>query len=248
MITNRNKLIGVVVVLIAIVGLVWFLVKGGGEQQVSRLDAADTVGNFYGEWLTAVKQPETAEPNIKTLAKSPILSKELRDKIRKVQKDSSNTIDPVLCQATIPEEISTRRVSTGEDEVQILITSKDKNVTNQALVTVSKLNEGWYINDIACSLGEFAPEREFSFEKEGFLLKNSIPKPYNPENWHLVFEDNGAQGNVVPLFFDKESQCTSLDGSKSVCVPSQFAEATKVRVRSQMTERGASVKQLEFVK
>lgn len=245
---SKNKIIGVVVVLVLIVGLIWFLTKGGGEQQVSRLDAVDTVGTFYGEWLTATKQPKTAEPSIKTLTKSPILSKELRDKIKKVQKDSSNTIDPVLCQATIPEDISTRRVYTGENEVQILVTSKDKNVTNQALVTVNKLNEGWYINDIACSLGEFAPEREFSFEKEGFLLKNSIPKPYNPENWHIVFEEDGAQGNVVPLFFDKDSQCTSLDGSKSVCAPAQFTEATKISIRGQMTERGVSVDQLMFVK
>lgn len=245
---NKNKLIGVVVILVAIVGLVWFLVKGGGEQQVSKLDAVDTVGNFYEQWLKAVKQPETAEPTIKTLAKSPILSKELRDKIKNVQKDSSITIDPVLCQSIVPEEISSRRVFIGENEAQMLVMSKDKNVANQALVTLKKYNEGWYIYDIECSLGEFAPEREFSFEAEGFLLKNSIPKPYNPENWHIVFEEDGKLGNVVPLLFDAESQCTTLGGSKSVCAPAQFAEATKVSVRGQMTERGATVKQLEFVK
>lgn len=243
-----KKIIGVVVVLVAIVGLVWFIAKGSGEQQVSKLDAVDTAGDFYHKWLSAAQQPTDADPSLTTLAKSPILSKSLRDKIKSVQNDSNATIDPVLCQTTVPEEISTRRVYTSEDEVQILVTSKDKNATSQALVTLKKYNDGWYINDIECSLGEFAPEQEFSFEKEGYLLKDSIPTPYSPKDWHLVFEDNGEPGHVVPLFFDSESQCTSLDGSNSVCKPEQFTEATKVFVRSQMTERGANVQQLKFVK
>ncbi len=244
---KKIKIIGVVAVLVAIVGLVWFFAKGGAEQQVSKLDATDTVGDFYDKWLKAAQMPTTADPNLATLAKSPILSKSLRAKIANAQKDSNTTTDPVLCQSTVPEDISMRRVFTSENEAQILVTSKDKNVTNQAFVTLNKYNNGWYINDIQCSLGEFAPEREFSFEKEGYLLKNSIPKPYNNKNWHLIFEDNGEPGHVVPLLFDSESQCTSLDGSKSVCKPDQFIEATKVFVRGQMTERGANVKQLEFV-
>ncbi len=239
------KIIGVVVALAIIIGLVWFN-RGGGEQQVSRLDVVDTARGFYDEWLLALKEPETAEPNIKTLAKSPILSKELRDKIKKAQKNEE--VDPVLCQTTVPEEISMRRVYLSEEEVQMLVTSKDTNVTEQALVVLKSLNEGWYINDIRCSLGEFAPEREFSFEKEGFLLKDSVPAPYDSKNWHLVFEQDGQMGHVVPLLFDGESECTSLDGTKSTCDTSTFAEALKVVVKSQMTERGAEVKYLEFVK
>ena len=235
-------------VLVAIVGLVWFFAKGSTEQQVSRLDAVDTVGDFYHQWLKAAQMPTEADPNLATLAKSSILSKSLRARLISAQKDSDTTTDPVLCQTTIPEDISIRRVYMSEDEAQILITSKDKNVTNQAFVILNRYNEGWYINDIQCSLGEFAPERKFSFEKAGYLLKDSIPKPYDPKNWHLVFEDNGELGHVVPLLFDSESQCIGIDGSKSVCKPDQFTEAIKVFVRSQMTERGADVKQLEFVK
>ena len=245
---KKTKIIGVVVVLLAIICLIWFFTRGSGEQQVSKLDAVDTVRNFYDEWLKAAQQPTTTEPNLETLAKSPILSKLLRAKIASARKDSKTTTDPVLCQTTVPEAISTRNVYTNENEVQTLITSKDKKVTNQALVTLNKYNNGWYINDIQCSLGEFAPEKEFSFEKEGFLLKNSIPKPYDSKNWHLVFEENGKPGNVVPLFFNSESQCTSLDGSKSVCKPDKFTEAIKVSIHAQMTERGANVKQLEFIK
>jgi hypothetical protein len=240
------KIIGAVVALALVVFFVWFFNRGGGEQQVSRLDVVDTTRGFYDEWLLALREPKTAEPNLKTLSKSPILSKELRSKIKKAQK--SGEVDPVLCQSVIPEEISMRRVYMGEDEVQMLITSKDTSVTEQALVVLKSLNEGWYIDDIRCSLGEFAPEREFSFEKEGFLLKDSVPAPYNSKNWHLVFEQDGQMGYVVPLLFDGESECTSLDGTKSVCDTSTFAEALKVVVKSQMTERGAEVKYLEFVK
>lgn len=233
-------------ILIIIAGLIWFFARGSSEQQVSELDAVDTATNFYQDWLRAAKSPQDAEPNLDTLAKWPILSKSLRDKIKEGRKDSD--MDPVLCQTTVPEDISMRRIYTGEEEVQMLVTSKDKEVTNQATVTIKKYNEGWYIDNIECSLGEFAPDREFSFEKEGFLLKDSIPAPYNSNNWHLVFEDNGQAGNVAPLLFGPESQCTNLDGEKSVCDPSQFTEATKVYVRSQMTERGANVVQLEFAK
>lgn len=245
---KKTKIIVGVLVLVAIIGLVWFFARGAAEQQVSKLDAIDTAGDFYHEWLKAAQSPTTADPSLKTLAKSPILSEPLRERLVNAQKDSGATTDPVLCQTTVPEDISMRRVYMSEDEAQILVTSKDKNVTNQAFVILKSYNNGWYINDIQCSLGEFAPEREFSFEKEGYLLKGSIPKPYDPKNWHLVFEDSGEPGHVVPLFFDSESQCSSLDGSKSVCKPDQFTEATKVFVRSQMTERGANVKQLEFVK
>ena len=244
---KKIKIIGAVVVLVAIVGLVWFFTKGSTQQQVSKLDITDTVGGFYGQWLKAVQQP-TADPNRVTLAKSPILSKALRDRLIKTLKQSDTAIDPVLCQTVIPENISTRTVFENANEAQILVTSRDKKVTEQTIVTLNRYNDGWYIDDILCSLGEFAPEREFSFEKEGYLLKDSIPKPYDPKNWHLVFEDNGEPGHVVPLLFDSESQCTSLDGKKSVCKPDQFIEATKVSVHSQMTERGANVKQLEFVK
>lgn len=243
-----KKIIGIVVIVLVVV-LVWFFANRGSEQKVSTLDAVDIVGDFYHGWLKAVQQPTEADPNLQTLAKSPILSKALKSKIAKVQKDSAATIDPVLCQSkTPPEEISIRRVSMGEDETQILVTSKDKSVANQALVVLNKLNDGWYINDIQCSLGEFAPEREFSFEQEGFLLKNSISAPYNPKNWHLVFAENGEAGHVVPLLFDAESQCTDLNKSKSVCKPDQLTEAMKVLVRGQMTERGAKVKQLELIK
>lgn len=233
--------------LIVVIALVKIF-TGGSGQQVSLLDSTDTVAEFYDQWLEAARNPATADPSLATLADSSLLSKALKTKIANAQSNSETTIDPVLCQASIPAAISIRNVYENEGQVQILVTEKGKSSANQAIVTLNKQKNGWFINDIECSSGEVPPEREFSFEKVGFLLKSSVPNPYNPKNWHLVFEDNGNAGNVVPLIFDSESQCTSLDGKKSVCTPDTFSETMKVSIQAQMTERGATVKKLEFVK
>src|SRR3989344_7951913 len=243
---KKTTIIGLAIVLILAVVFTLIFTRGSTKQQVSKLDATDTVRDFYGEWLKAAGQA-TIDPSRATLAKSPILSKKLRGQLVSTLKQS-DALDPVLCQTVIPENISSRTVLENTDEAQILVTSQDKKVTEQAIFILKKQGDGWYIDNIECSLGEFAPEREFSFEREGHLLKGSIPPPYDSKNWHLVFEENNKPGHVVPLFFDSESQCTSLGGSKSVCKPDEFIEATKVFVRGQMTERGVSVKQLEIVK
>ena len=243
---KKISIIGVVLVLIA--GGIWMFNKNSdsdGGQSSATLDAVDSVSTFYDKWLLALKQPATAELDRATLAKSPILSKEFSDRLLVAMNTAP---DPVLCQKVVPENISIRNVYENKDEAQILVMSRYKKVTEQAVVTLTKSNDGWHINDIECSLGEIAPKREFSFEKQGFLIKKSIPKPYNSNNWHLVFEEDGKLGNVVPLFFDSASECTSLGGSKSVCKPEEFTETVKVFVRGQMSERGVSVKRQEFVK
>lgn len=241
------KIIGGVVVLVAIIIFAWVSLRGSSEQQVSKLDTIDTVVDFYHKWLKAAQSTET-DPYKEGLAESSILSKALRSQLKEAQKNKDTTIDPVLCQTVTPESISTRNVNMVENNAQVLVMSRDKKVTEQALVTLVRYNDGWYIDSITCSGGEFEAEREFSFEREGYLLKGSMPAPYNSKIWHLVFEENGQQGHAAPLLFDSESQCTDLAGSKSTCNPDQFTEATKVFVRGQMTESGANVKQLEFVK
>ena len=242
---KKTTIIGVLV-LIAIVLLAVFFMRGSSEQQVSKLDATDTVVSFYDQWLVAAKQPDT-EPNRSKLAKSPILGKTLKDRLVSELKKSDSNLDPVLCQSTVPESISTRTVFQETEKAQILVTSRDKNVTDQAVVSLTRLNDGWFISDIQCSGGEFAPEREFTFEGEGYLLKGSIPAPYDSKNWHLVFEEDGVPGHVVPLLFNSESQCTTLDGNKAVCKLDQLTEAMKVFVQGQMTEYGVSVKQQKVV-
>ncbi len=254
---NKAKIIGGVVAIIVIAGLVWFFTahkNAAAPEQIlssnagSKLAPTDLIATFYDQWLSAVQNPATANPNTATLAKSSVLSSSLQAKIANAENDPKKTVDPVLCQSTVPAGISTRTVYTLPDSTEILVTSKDKKVTNQAIVTLKKSDNGWFIDNIDCTLGEYAPVKEFSFDNPGFLLKTSVPKPYNPKNWHLVFEENGQKGHVVPLFFDAKSQCTDLNGNTATCSPDKFTEATKVSVQGQMSETGVNVVKMEFVK
>ena len=163
-------------------------------------------------------------------------------------KDLNITPAPELCQSKIPTAEMVRTIYERGNEAQVLVTSKDKSNTTQAVVKLNKGNSGWEISNIKCSAGEFAPEKEFSFENEGYLIKTSVPKPYNSKNWHLVYEQNGQTGNVTPLIFDAKSECIALDATKSTCKPDKLTELTKVRIKGQLTERGALVTQLEVVK
>lgn len=243
----KNKIIVLVLVVFIIIGFVWVFFKGNvlNQQEVSMSDPVDVVLDFYDPWLDARKS-ETTDPYKEGLDKSPILSKELRSRISKAKGQSDTEVDPVLCQVTVPTVISGRPLYESEDKVEILILARDKGLDGQAVVVLNKLNGGWYINDIKCSPGEFAPPREFSFEREGYLLK-SVPAPLNSKYWHLVFEENDELGHVAPLFFGEESICILSNGDESVCNPDQFLETSKATVYGEMSESGVSVKKLRFM-
>lgn len=220
------------------------------EQQVSMGRPINVVLDFYTEWQEELKSSET-NPYESGLSESPILSPELRKKIMNEKTNSENDLDPVLCQTTPDIDFVARVVYEKEDEVQIVITARDKALTGQSIVTVFKYNEGWFLNDIVCSPGEFGEEREFTFEREGSLLKgsllNSFSDSFNPDLWYLIFEENGELGHNAPLIFDSESVCSDKNGEEIVCAPDQFIEATKVSIRGQMTEGGVNVDYLMFI-
>lgn len=252
---NLKYIIGGLVGLLAIVWLavVYFGVFSSKpeatvedkKQAVSLAQPVDIVLDFYAEWLDAVKSTST-NPYQLELHNRPILSGQLRDRLAESSTTESVTLDPVLCQTVVPEGTTGRVVFALEDKAQILIMSRDKSVYEQAIVTLNKLNDGWYIDNITCSPGEFAPDREFSFEHEGFLLKN-VPPPLNPEYWYIVFEENNEKGHSAPLFFSSESTCIATDGNESTCDVGKFREATKAHIFGQMTERGVDVARIQFL-
>jgi len=215
------------------------------NQVVSTEAPVDIAMDFYNPWLQA-RQSTTTTPYAEGLATKEILSENLRTRLIQSEGRGESEIDPVLCQTTVPERVTGRVVSEQEHETRVLIMARDKTLTAQSVFTLKKHNDGWFIEDIECFAGEFAPEREFTFEKEGFLLK-SVPPPYNPENWHLIFEDNGELGHVVPLFLTASSSCTTTDGSVMTCSFDQFGEAKKARVFGNMTEMGVDIARLEFL-
>lgn len=132
------------------------------------------------------------------------------------------------------------------DTASVLVTAKQPDITAQSVFTLKGQGDGWYIEGITCYPGEFEAPREFTFEKEGFPLKNVQP-PLDPQYWHIVFEENGEKGHAVPLLSKAESACVAVDGTKAVCDSNHFTEASKAHVYSQMTELGADVVRLEFI-
>lgn len=221
--------------------------EGITGQEVSSDKPTDIVLDFYDLWLHATKATST-DPYQSELTSWPLLSTALRTRLTDTQGQEVNGLDPVLCQPTAPERVISKIVFELEDKAQILVVARDKtiSVSNQAVVTLKRHNDGWYIDEITCSQGESVPEREFSFEKEGHLLK-SVPPPLDPQYWYIVFDENGEQGHFAPLFFNAESTCLSTAGIESVCNPDEFKDATKVQMYGQMNELGVDVKKIEFL-
>ncbi len=214
-------------------------------QEVSTDDPVDIVLDYYGAWLEAVKSTST-NPHESGLTSALILSATLSTRLKETQGRGADGIDPVLCQTTVPEQVTTRTVFEFEDRIEFLVMAKGGQLTGQATVSLKRHNDGWYIDNIVCSSGESVPQREFSFEKEGFLLK-SVPPPLDPQYWYVVFEDNNELGHYAPLFFDAESLCVSPEGIESMCQTDQFMDAMQVRVYGQMTESGVQVKRIEVI-
>ncbi len=250
---RRNQIIigavaAVLVILVAVAG--WVYSDRGylftpPPQEVVMGDPADGVLGFYEPWLEAALSTST-DPYAQDLHKAPVLSLEVKKQIREGKGRSDNELDPVLCQVVTPLQTSARPVYENETNAQVVVVSRDKGQPEQAVVSLTKLNEGWYISDIRCTAGEVAPVREFSFDTEGFLVK-SVPAPYKAGNWHLVFEQNGQPGHVVPLFFNAESSCTGFDGVAASCDISTFIEPSKALVQGEMSETGVTVKKLQLL-
>ena len=138
-----KKITILVVVLVLIGGGIWLTKRSPdgsiGPQMAKYTEPADAVDAFYKDWLKAVQDPATT-PNRATLATSPLLTKELSAQVTTALQ-SGATLDPVLCQSAVPQGITIRNVYTQADKAQILVTSKDKSVTKQAVVTLNKSSD-----------------------------------------------------------------------------------------------------------
>lgn len=253
---HKNLIIGFVVLAVIVVLISLFFKGSGGSSQDGEVDLSnqvvsteapsDIVLDFYELWLNALHSTGT-DPYQSGLATTPILSKKLSDKLVVAQAGSPDGVDPVLCQPTVPEKFRVKSIFELETNAQFLVqAARDKELIGQATVNLVKLNDGWYIDDIYCSSGEVAPVSEFSFEKEGFLLK-SVPPPLDSQYWHLVFEENGKNGHTAPLFFNEESICTYFDGSEGVCDQGKFTDAIAASVKGDMTESGVNVRKLKIL-
>jgi len=245
--------------MVGVIGLVVILLIGGlllrGEattpegtespQAVETGTPVNVVLDYYLPWLKA-RQSTSTTPYQDGLASSTILSPVLRERLRRSESGLLDGLDPVLCQSatTTDLRLTGRLMNEQVDRAQVLVLAK--GAPRQAVVTLKKLGDGWYIDDITCAAGEFEPDREFSFDREGNLLKN-VPRPLDSQYWHLVFIEDDTPGHTVPLFFDASSTCVAVDGSESVCDTERFREAVKASVQGEMTEIGVKVKKLKLL-
>lgn len=255
---QKNLLIGgVVAAVVLIVTAIWLFNGDTVEEEAltpavgvtlnEGEDMLDLTLGFYNEWLDATKNPEVAPYTAEFMA-TDLLSVATRDYIlASAQEPGDASFDPVLCQATTPERIGGRIIFSLPDEAQVMVVSRgdDSHRQRQAIVTLAANQDLWQITNISCANGETAPEREYSFEQSGFLLK-SVPPPLDANYWHLVFEQQGQPGHTIPLFFNENSQCVSTDGIVSVCAPDTFIEPSAAIVKGEMQETGLTVQIVEF--
>ncbi len=254
---RKNLIVGSLVLLILVVIFALSLFKEPSQtKEVEDVvvhrglagEPVDVLLDFYGLWLDKRQATSTSEVIANPL-ESQALSVRMQEKLKGF--DFTNPpegLDPVLCQNVLPTGFRTKDIFVEESKVQIMVLAKKKAEPGQAAVTLNKHNDLWEITDIACSLGEQAPEMgEFSFDNEGLLLKDSLPSSFDKQYWYLVFSQDDTPGYTTPLLIDSESIC-SVGGSESVCTMSSFSEAMRVHVQGEMSEDGVSVKKVEVMR
>jgi len=252
---KQHIIFWVIAAVVVIGGLIWFGNNGSDDsgtdgdkvKEMTLGDPTDIVSDFYKEWLEAVKD-EARDPYDSDLVKAAVLGQAVKDRMNdKLDTSYGIELDSVLCQEFVPERIGVKAVFVGDTKAEVMVLARggETKSPNRAIVTLDAEDGEWKITKISCASGESAPEREFTFERDGYLLK-SVPAPLNSDNWHLVFEENGEEGHTVPLFFDFESTCIASDGGESVCAVNALVEPTKAFVQGQMTEAGLSVKRITF--
>jgi hypothetical protein len=213
-------------------------------QEVSTEEPIDVVMDFFGLWHKAVLSEDT-DPYTEGLAENPILSKELRARLEEAR-DTAET-DVVLCQTVTPSKLASKTVYEYDDAVQILVISKEPRQPGQSVVTLARLNDGWYIQDIACAQETGESAGEYTFEASGVLLKENVPSPYDTSMWHLGYVEEGVLAKVIPIILTAESVCVGTQGVETTCTTELFDETVKVTLQGDMVEAGVLVKRLTFL-
>jgi hypothetical protein len=217
------------------------------SSEIPQNEALDVTIDFYNAWLQD-SLSTTTDPFESGLINSAVLSDEVRAQIRdKQQNKAEGDLDAVFCQSELPGRVGGKEILSLEKEAQIMVLARglEERSPYQAVVTLTAVNGNWQISKIECLQGEVPPEREYDFERNGFLLK-SVPAPYATGEWHLIYEENGTPGHVLPLFFGAGSVCVAADSTEAVCDPSKFVEPAKVLLQAGMLDTGADVRRVTF--
>ncbi len=255
---QKRQIIAIVsiVVTVFIIGILFWWFQGKQSNEVVapsenrgvQGSTIDVTLDFYESWLSA-RRSTTTDPYKQDLANSAALSLVMSQKLIAAEPAfRDNGFDPVLCQSSLPEKLRSKPIFEQDKEAQILVFPGDKQSGVQAVVNLVAHDGFWEITGISCGSAEQASEQgEFTFEQDGFLLKEHVPSPLDSQYWHLVFEQEGTPGYTVPLFLSKAT-CVLEGGTEETCRDDMFTETMRVRVKGDMTEAGAEVKRIEFLK
>jgi hypothetical protein len=249
---NMRKIVLIIIPLILLVVAVTMVMKGGvstfNKEETTKpvADPLDVVLDFYGEWIDFIKSTST-NPYQSELMNNPVLTESVKQRLLE-DKGNGSDLDPFFCRMNTPERIGGKVLYSLENSAEIIIKDRRASSTepfSQAVVSMEVKDGVWQITKIVCNRGEIAPESEFSFEKDGYLIK-SMQAPYVSGQWHLVYAEDGTMGYVAPLIFTASSTCTTQEGNTSTCTPDSITEGTAARVKAHMTEEGATVAVLEL--
>lgn len=214
-------------------------------QMVPVDDPIDVTLELYDPWLAGLLST-TTEFNKEELLNAAPLTSELRATLLERIAQTDVAVDPIICQANLPERIGAKSIFTNDTEAQVIVVARGQKVPEQALVTLQAIDGKWVLSDVFCSQGEVAPEREFTFEQAGNILKQSLQPPLDPAQWHLIYTKDTVAGYAIPLLFTAESMCIATDGVEQVCNPDQLAEATAVFIQGEMQEAGVRVQRMSL--
>ena len=256
---RKNLVIGSgVIFVLLLAGALWFFSnnstftnqnEGEGGQIAPTEDPLDVTIDFYNSWHDALLST-TTNPYQAGLATSSVLSEEVKTYIEQKRTDRKDgDVEAVICQLTTPPRIGGKAIYTKDTEAQIMILARgfETKTSNMAIVTLKAKDGLWQISNINCTQGEVGPETAYDFEHSGFLLKQSLPAPFDSQYWHLVYEEvDGQTGYTARLYFTPESMCISKEGTEATCNPDSFTEASQAYVEANMTEEGGVVERLRF--
>lgn len=250
--SSRIKIILALLGILIIGGILLAVSKSSDTNSDSAGEVADAppfsntaVLDFYESWIEARKSlGDDSLPQ--ELITNPILSPAMQLALKEASESFRETgYDPVLCSSFVPTRVKSKNVFDTNEEAQLLMYLNIEGASSNALVNLAPQDGAWVITTIDCSSIEEAPDRgEYNFDREGRVLKESLQAPFDSNNWHLVFEQDGTAGHVAPLF--TENTVCTVNGAETPCAEALF-EPALVRVQGNMSETGVEVGRIEIL-
>lgn len=249
---NRKTLITVIVI-VGVLLIVWLSLKsiikdeGNSENEYGdpTVESIDVTLDFMSDWLELLRSTSTS-PYAEGLHQSEWLTESMRSRLAEAETKTDQTIDPVLCQETLPDRLRSNILVEEETETQIRVIAHGTKLPGQAVVHLVIDRGEWRIDKIECSFGETDPNQgEYDFEHEGQLLKG-VPVLADQDAWYLIYGENGVVGYTAKLIFNENSMCTNQSGEEGVCSQDSFTQTAAAFVQGDGSEAGIVVIRLEL--